>query len=106
VLIRSEAAGREVTVRVENDAATHGTPNVTGTGRGLIGLRERVLAPGGTFSAGPTSTGGCAVEAQLAGTIQAMIASRPPTNEFDARARLRPAKTKTPRASTTRVPLH
>jgi signal transduction histidine kinase len=66
VLIRSEADGREVTVRVENDAATHSTPNLTGTGRGLIGLRERVLALGGTFSAGPAPAGGWAVEAQLA----------------------------------------
>jgi signal transduction histidine kinase len=67
VLIRSEADGRAVTVRVENDAATHNAPNLSGTGRGLIGLRERVLALGGTFSAGPAPTGGWAVEAQLVG---------------------------------------
>ena len=65
VLIRSEAGGRAVTVRVENDAATRGTPNLAGTGRGLIGLRERVLALGGTFAAGPAPSGGWAVEAQL-----------------------------------------
>ena len=67
VLIRSEADGRAVTVRVENDAGTHSAPNISGTGRGLIGLRERVLALGGTFSAGPAAAGGWAVEAQLAG---------------------------------------
>ena len=67
VLIRSEAAGRAVTVRVENDAAPRSTPVVSGTGRGLLGLRERVLDLGGTFSAGPSPTGGWAVEAQLAG---------------------------------------
>jgi signal transduction histidine kinase len=67
VLIRTEANGRAVTVRVENDAATHSAPNISGTGRGLIGLRERVLALGGTFSAGPAPAGGWAVEAQLAG---------------------------------------
>jgi signal transduction histidine kinase len=65
VLIRSEAGGRAVNVRVENDAATRSAPNLTGTGRGLIGLRERVLALGGTFSAGPASSGGWTVEAQL-----------------------------------------
>jgi len=65
VLIRSEAGGRAVTVRVENDAATHSAPNLSGTGRGLIGLRERVLALGGTFSAGPAPAGGWRVEAQV-----------------------------------------
>jgi signal transduction histidine kinase len=70
VLIRSEAGGRAVTVRVENDAATASqrsasAPNIAGTGRGLIGLRERVLALGGTFTAGPAPSGGWAVEAQL-----------------------------------------
>jgi signal transduction histidine kinase len=69
VLIRSEAGGRAVTVRVENDAATHSTPNLAGTGRGLIGLRERVLALGGTFSAGPAPAGGWTVEAQLASAL-------------------------------------
>ncbi|HEY5455767.1 MAG TPA: histidine kinase [Acidothermaceae bacterium] len=67
VLIRSEIGGRAVTVRVENDAATRSTPNLSGTGRGLIGLRERVLALGGTFSAGPAPAGGWTVEARLAG---------------------------------------
>jgi signal transduction histidine kinase len=66
VLIRSEAGGRTVTVRVDNDAATRSTPNLSGGGRGLIGLRERVLALGGTFSAGPAPAGGWTVEAQLA----------------------------------------
>jgi signal transduction histidine kinase len=68
VLIRSEVDGRAVTVRVENDAAPDNAPVVPGTGRGLIGLRERVLDLGGTFSAGPAPTGGWAVEAQLAST--------------------------------------
>jgi signal transduction histidine kinase len=70
VLIRSEVDGRAVTVRVENDAAPRvqrdSAPMLSGTGRGLIGLRERVLALGGTFSAGPAPSGGWAVEAQLA----------------------------------------
>ena len=66
VLIRGDAGGRSVTVKVENDAAPHTTSVLTGTGRGLIGLRERVLDLGGTFSAGPAPTGGWTVEAQLA----------------------------------------
>jgi signal transduction histidine kinase len=74
VLIRSEPGGRALTVRVENQPAPHrptpgsgtGCATVPGTGRGLIGLRERVLDLGGTFSAGPAATGGWAVEAQLA----------------------------------------
>ncbi len=70
VLIRSEMDGRAVTVRVENDAATRSAPNLAGTGRGLIGLRERVLALGGTFTAGPAPTGGWAVEAQLASALR------------------------------------
>jgi signal transduction histidine kinase len=68
VLIRSNPDSRAVTVRVENDAATHSAPLLAGTGRGLIGLRERVLDLGGTFVAGPAPTGGWAVEARLAGT--------------------------------------
>lgn len=41
------------------------TPNGDGTGHGMIGMRERVRAVGGTFKAGPTPTGGFAVTAQL-----------------------------------------
>jgi signal transduction histidine kinase len=67
VLIRSEAEGRAVTVRVENDEAPRSAPLLSGTGRGLIGLRERVLNLGGTFSAGPAPRGGWVVEAHLGG---------------------------------------
>jgi signal transduction histidine kinase len=55
---------RGVTVRVRDDgrgAAVHGH----GTGQGLIGLRERAAAYGGTLSAGPVSSGGYLVEAVL-----------------------------------------
>ena len=37
----------------------------TGGGHGLSGLRERVLASGGTFAAGPTGDGGWQVTAEL-----------------------------------------
>jgi signal transduction histidine kinase len=65
VLVRGEADGRAVTVRVENDAAPRCVPIVPGSGRGLIGLRERVVNLGGTFSSGPAATGGWAVQATL-----------------------------------------
>ncbi len=71
VLVRGEREGRALMVRVENDAPGDqiGPPPVEpprGTGRGLIGLRERVLGLGGSFSAGPVAAGGWAVEARLA----------------------------------------
>lgn len=71
ILIRSDAAGRALTIRVENDAAPARTPIIPGTGRGLIGLRERVSDLAGTFSAGPAPAGGWAVEAQLSGVQSA-----------------------------------
>lgn len=37
----------------------------TGTGHGLIGIRERATALGGTVTAGPESTGGYRVQAEL-----------------------------------------
>ena len=37
----------------------------SGTGRGLVGLRERVQELGGQLLAGPTSYGGWLVEATL-----------------------------------------
>jgi signal transduction histidine kinase len=65
VLVRSDADGSAMCVRVENDAAQRAPTILPGTGRGLIGLRERVLDLGGTFSAGPALAGGWAVEARL-----------------------------------------
>ncbi len=66
VLVRSEERGRAVTVRVENDVAPQCTAAFPGTGRGLIGLRERVAGLGGAFTAGPSSAGGWVVQATLA----------------------------------------
>jgi signal transduction histidine kinase len=70
------APGRPVTVRlarddaglsVDVDGAGGGAtpPAGTGSGYGLVGLRERAHAVGGTFDAGPTPDGGFRVTARL-----------------------------------------
>ena len=64
VLLQPGTAG--LTVQVENARPPVGPhPGLVGTGRGLAGLRERVLAGGGSFAAGPTSDGGWRVEARI-----------------------------------------
>ncbi|MFC5823895.1 sensor histidine kinase [Nonomuraea insulae] len=50
-----------VVVRVEND----GEPGTAGPGMGLIGMRERAVALGGSLTAGPGETGGFTVRAEL-----------------------------------------
>ncbi len=66
VLVRGASGGRSLTVRVENGPPpAPGSARLVGTGRGLIGLRERVLALGGSFSAGPSAEGGWCVDANL-----------------------------------------
>ena len=64
VLLEPRTEG--LTVRVENARPPVGPrPGLVGTGRGLTGLRERVLAGGGSFAAGPTADGGWRVEARI-----------------------------------------
>lgn len=64
VLLRPEPAA--LTVCVQNAPPPVGPkPGLVGTGRGLAGLRERVLAGGGRFVAGPTPDGGWRVEAHI-----------------------------------------
>jgi signal transduction histidine kinase len=66
VLVRGATDGRALTVRVENDAPPEDPRrDLRGSGRGLQGLRERVLAAGGSFAAGPRPQGGWQVEACL-----------------------------------------
>ena len=68
VRVRVQAAphDRSLTVRVDNGPPPGPVrPPLPGTGRGLIGLRERVLALGGTFSAHPSANGGWQVAAHV-----------------------------------------
>ncbi|MEQ4719613.1 sensor histidine kinase [Nonomuraea sp. B19D2] len=50
-----------VVLRVEND----GEPGTPGPGMGLIGMRERAVALGGSLTAGPHDDGGFTVRAEL-----------------------------------------
>jgi signal transduction histidine kinase len=69
VLLRGEPDGRSLTVRVENDpSVTEPRLDLRGGGRGLQGLRERVLDGGGSFVAGPVTGGGWRIEARLIGS--------------------------------------
>jgi signal transduction histidine kinase len=63
VRVRVNGTGRDLTVSVENDRSTQEPPGMSGTGRGLTGLRERVQEQAGRLLVGPTSYGGWHVEA-------------------------------------------
>jgi signal transduction histidine kinase len=67
ILVSVDGAERGLAVRVENDGAAQSDAPLAGTGRGLVGLRERIQTLGGQFSAGATDMGGWAVEARLPG---------------------------------------
>ncbi|TDO67182.1 signal transduction histidine kinase [Kribbella sp. VKM Ac-2571] len=58
------STGRDLTVRVTNGTALRERPLLSGTGRGLAGLRERLQDLGGQLVAGPIA-GGWQVEASL-----------------------------------------
>jgi signal transduction histidine kinase len=63
VRVRVNGTGRDLTVSVDNDRSTQEAPGMSGTGRGLTGLRERVQEQAGRLRVGPTSYGGWQVEA-------------------------------------------
>lgn len=65
IVISVDEAEHGLAVRIENDRAAQPEADLVGTGRGLVGLSERVQTLGGRFSAGTTSAGGWAVEARL-----------------------------------------
>jgi signal transduction histidine kinase len=58
------AASVHLTISNTEPAAPQGLMN-EGTGHGLIGMRERAAAAGGTVGAGPTEVGGYRVTATL-----------------------------------------
>ncbi|MDN4615111.1 histidine kinase [Leifsonia sp. F6_8S_P_1B] len=67
-----------IVITVEDDAAMHG-PVAPGSGRGLIGLRERVALYGGRIETGPRPGGGWRVHAELpAAEGQAVPAAQTP----------------------------
>jgi signal transduction histidine kinase len=68
IVIRVDEAERGLDVRVENDRGTQIHAPLAGTGRGLVGLRERIQTLGGQLSAGRTGMGGWVVEAHLPGS--------------------------------------
>jgi signal transduction histidine kinase len=71
VLVSGLVDGGTLTVRVENGRTPAGhAATLQGTGRGLIGLQERVLALGGTFRAGPCRDAGWCVEASLGRAVR------------------------------------
>ena len=53
---RGDAAPGTAVLTVDNDAAPGSRP-MHGSGKGLIGMRERAAVYGGTVDAGPTATG-------------------------------------------------
>jgi len=65
IVISVDEIERSLAVRVENDTTVHGETTLAGTGRGLVGLRERIQALGGRLDAGRTHNGGWVVEARL-----------------------------------------
>ncbi|WP_125620282.1 sensor histidine kinase [Actinomadura sp. WAC 06369] len=64
VTLTTEYRPHSVVVRVEDDGAAGADPPA-GPGMGLIGMRERAVAVGGTLAAGPRVGGGFAVRAEL-----------------------------------------
>jgi signal transduction histidine kinase len=61
VLVEVDDSGR---AGADGNGATHGL------GTGITGMRERVLALGGDFSAGPTGDGGFRVRASLPAPVE------------------------------------
>ncbi|MEV4537472.1 histidine kinase [Asanoa sp. NPDC049518] len=55
----------QLSITVENRAGPSAPTRLTDAGHGLIGMRERITAVGGRFSAGPLSDGGFRVSADL-----------------------------------------
>lgn len=103
--VRLRYLGDTVELEIANTGRVVRKPS---PGMGLIGMRERAAASGGTFEAGPRSTGGFLVRARVpldgsgetssagatavtGGGAGADVDSRPPTDESAALAETTPA---------------
>jgi signal transduction histidine kinase len=69
-LVRLDFGATELTVEVMDDG--RGTSEATGSGYGLVGMRERTSLLGGRFSAGPQAEGGFRVLARLPVPVDAL----------------------------------
>ena len=65
VTIALDYGTEAVEVRVRNDRGPAAPPATAGTGRGILGMRERCRLLGGELDAGPLPDGGFAVTARL-----------------------------------------
>ncbi len=67
VRLQLQFTGTELVIEVCNDPSevSRSVPAVDGTGHGLLGMRERVLAIGGSLRAGRMADGGFRVQARL-----------------------------------------
>lgn len=63
--VRLRYTGNAVELEVADDGVGRATGAPGGTGLGLVGIRERVAADGGTLVAGPRSRGGFLVRARI-----------------------------------------
>jgi signal transduction histidine kinase len=64
-VVRIRHGEKEISVEASTDGTGTGARSPGGSGRGLDGLRERVTALGGEFSAGPRDDGGFDVRARI-----------------------------------------
>jgi signal transduction histidine kinase len=63
--VRVSYGEHDLTVQVDDDGSGGPTQAVAGTGKGIVGMRERVSALGGELEAGPRPEGGFRVRARL-----------------------------------------
>ncbi len=63
--VRVRHREKEITVEVSTDGSGSRAPVRGGSGRGLVGLRERVDVLGGDFSADSRTDGGFVVRARI-----------------------------------------
>jgi signal transduction histidine kinase len=63
--VRISYGDRDLTVEIDDDGRGDSTPSTVGTGKGIVGMRERASALGGELEAGPLPGGGFRVRARL-----------------------------------------